>query len=233
MEEEYAAQFRGFRCPGRGRLARTAVPTMPRRRTIPLDDKQARSPRRRARDARGHRLPPAGVPVPRVGVGVNVDGVIRTPLSRGLIEEVGTTPSPRPSLRHDEPAGAHGSVQPSTSCSPWRPTRPMSTCRRDHRAGPVMTPAPRAVVVAEAVARRAGAAAVARPARVQSIVRAGRPCREKGGSGTTKPSQPTAPSMAANLSSTSMTRRGTRLQKDAAAAGVGSRRVEQHRRRSR
>ena len=44
-----------------------------------------------ARDARRHRLPPAGVPLASRGRArvVNVDGVIRTLLTRGLIEELG------------------------------------------------------------------------------------------------------------------------------------------------
>ena len=187
--------------PGRGRLALLQPCRLcPCRRTIPCStDNRHGSPRRRS-DARGHRLPPAGVPVPRVGrAGVNVDGVIRTLLSRGLIEEVG----------HDTESTAI--LYGTTSHFLER----MGLSSLDEL--PALAPYLPDVDVLDEIIERAGhdpgaprrggggsgrptggAAAVAQQRGSGQSRGAGRPSPEKGGSGTTKPSQPTkGPSMAA------------------------------------
>ena len=55
--------------------------------------------------------------------GVNVDGVMRTLLARGLVEEAGPTRRPARTSTGRRATSWSGSEQPrSTSCPSWRPT---------------------------------------------------------------------------------------------------------------
>ena len=63
--------------------------------------------------------------------GVNVDGVMRTLLTRGLVEEAGRTSRPAPTSTAPRPTSSSASGSPrSTSCPSWRRTSPTWTTSR-------------------------------------------------------------------------------------------------------